>query len=372
MTDSRFRSTDSAFLLRRDLQRLLQALMDAGYQCLGPQVRDDAIVYERLTDVAQLPRGITDSQNPGEYRLHRTASPRCYAWAVGPQALKPLVFQPVETLWQVRRVDGRLTFEPHVPTPQPTAVLGVRACDLAALQLLDAHFLPSGQNTDDHYRQRRESLFLIAVDCSQPAATCFCHSTGDGPAAHRGYDIVMAELDDGYLLAPGSDRGAALMAGLPLQPLDPARIEDAEREQRRAEAAQQRRLDPEQGKALLDKLDHPRWDDVAERCLACGNCTAVCPTCFCFSEADEAALDGSSSEHYRQWDSCFSYGHSYIHGQVIHSGRRERYRQWLSHKVGNWHFQYGRSGCVGCGRCLTWCPVGIDITEEVAAICHGN
>jgi ferredoxin len=368
MSDSRFRSTDSGFLARNDFQILLQALMDAGYQCVGPQVIDDVIIYDRLTDVAQLPRGKTDSQNPGEYRLQATSSPRCFSWAVGPQALKPLIFKPTETLWQVRRNNGRLVFEPCQPAPQATAVIGVRACDLAALQLQDAHFLPA-ELADEHYRQRREALFLIAVDCARPAATCFCHSTGDGPAAHSGYDIVMAELDDGYLVAPGSERGAALMTKLPLQPLSQTRVDAAEREQQLAVKAQQRRLAPEQGLALLDKLDHPRWDDVAERCLACGNCTMVCPTCFCFSEADEPALDGSSSEHYRQWDSCFSHGHSYIHGQVIHGERRERYRQWLTHKVGNWHFQYGRSGCVGCGRCVTWCPVGIDITEEVAAIC---
>ena len=367
MSDKRFRSRDSRFLARADLPTLLQALTDTGYQCIGPQVRDDVIVYDLLTDVGQLPLGQTDIQSPGSYRLQPSSSPHHFSWAVGPQALKPYVFKPVETLWQVKRIAGRLTFESSQPQVQLTAVIGVRACDLAALQLMDTHF-QERDYPDSHYQRRRESLFLIAVDCSYPAETCFCHSTGDGPAADQLYDLVLNELDDGYLVAAGSDRGTALMNMLPLGQAEQNHVETAEKYHRHAVQVQKRRLNPEHGKGLLNRLEHPRWDDVAERCLACGNCTAVCPTCFCSSEADEPELDGQHSRHNRQWDSCFSYGHSYIHGQLIHSGIRERYRQWLTHKLGNWHFQYGRSGCVGCGRCLTWCPVGIDITEEVVAI----
>jgi len=367
MSDKRFRNRDSRFLARADLTALLQALTETGYQCIGPQVRDGVVVYDLLTDVAQLPLGQTDIQSPGSYRLQPSSSQHHFSWAVGPQALKPLVFTPVETLWQVKRVAGRLTFETCQPQVEPTAVLGARACDLAALQLLDAHF--QGQDyPDNHYQRRRDSLFLIAVDCSHPAATCFCHSTGDGPAADQLYDLVLNELDDGYLIAAGSERGTTLMNRLPLTPAKQGHVDVAEANHDHAVKAQKRRLDPDHGKGLLTRLDHPRWDAIADRCLACGNCTAVCPTCFCSSEADDPDLNGQLSRHQRQWDSCFSYGHSYTHGQLVHSGTRERYRQWLTHKLGNWHFQYGRSGCVGCGRCLTWCPVGIDITEEVAAL----
>ena len=363
-------SKGTRFLAREHLSSLLQILQDLGYHCLGPQVKDGVVVYDELHSPEQLPHGFIDHQQPGQYRLSRSDSPRCFSWATGPQALKPLLFTPRDTLWKVQRIDGRLQFTEVTVTPRPTAVIGVRACDLVALALQDAHFLKT-QNPDPYYRQRREQLLLIAVNCAFPADTCFCASTGDGPAADRGYDLVLTEMDDGYLLASGSDRGEDIMQRLPLVDADHSRLHRAETELREAAERQPRGLPSRDLRdSLFSTLEHARWDDVAGRCLSCGNCTSVCPTCFCYSEADEPTLDGHSSEHYRQWDSCFTYGHSYIHGQVIHGGIRERYRQWLTHKLGGWHDQYGRSGCVGCGRCLTWCPVGIDLTEEVEALCH--
>ncbi|HEY9228950.1 MAG TPA: 4Fe-4S dicluster domain-containing protein, partial [Gemmatimonadaceae bacterium] len=119
---------------------------------------------------------------------------------------------------------------------------------------------------------------------------------------------------------------------------------------------------------LYRNPEHPRWDDVADRCLACTNCTLVCPTCFCASVEEMSDLAGETSEQWRRWDSCFTLDHSYMHGGSVRGSIRARYRQWLTHKVASWIDQFGTSGCVGCGRCITWCPVGIDITEEVAAI----
>jgi ferredoxin len=213
-------------------------------------------------------------------------------------------------------------------------------------------------------------MFLVAVNCSHPAATCFCASTGDGPEAQYGFDLVLDELDDGYIVRSGSPAGGNILRELFLEPAADAQRTEAQR-QNAAAAAQQTRQLP--GRNLRDtlfaNLEHARWDDVAARCLSCGNCTSVCPTCFCHSERDEPALDGHSSTHYRQWDSCFTEGHSYIHGIVIRAETKFRYRQWLTHKLGSWHEQFGRSGCVGCGRCISWCPAAIDITEEAAAIC---
>ncbi|GAB4296522.1 MAG: 4Fe-4S dicluster domain-containing protein [Thiohalomonadaceae bacterium] len=351
------------FLPRQELQRLLDKLRTVGFHCIGPQVRDGAVVYESLDDIGRLPHGIRDQQAPGSYRLETSGDERSFAWATGPQALKPLTFVPRESLWQATQGAG---FAPAQRHDTPTAVIGVRACDLAALHIHDLHFL----HHDPYYAARRERLFLVAVNCSHPADTCFCASTGDGPEARAGFDLVMDELDEGYIVRSGTPAGGNILRELYLEPASDVQRALAQ-QQNAAAAAQQRRTLP--GRNLRDtlfvRLEHARWDDVAARCLSCGNCTAVCPTCFCHSERDEPALDGRSSVHYRQWDSCFTEGHSYIHGVVIRAETKFRYRQWLTHKLGSWHDQYGRSGCVGCGRCISWCPAAIDITAEATALC---
>jgi formate hydrogenlyase subunit 6/NADH:ubiquinone oxidoreductase subunit I len=123
---------------------------------------------------------------------------------------------------------------------------------------------------------------------------------------------------------------------------------------------------------LYRNYEHPRWDNVAGRCLTCANCTNVCPTCFCTTVEDVTDLTGQQAERRRRWDSCFTMDFSYIHGGSIRASTKSRYRQWMTHKLATWIDQFGTSGCVGCGRCITWCPVGIDITEEVAAIRAGE
>jgi ferredoxin len=118
---------------------------------------------------------------------------------------------------------------------------------------------------------------------------------------------------------------------------------------------------------LARNLEHPRWEEVAKRCLSCGNCTLVCPTCFCSDVSDVSDVSGTV-ERQRRWASCFDLDHSYLHGGPVRLTTASRYRQWLTHKLSTWWDQFDESGCVGCGRCLTWCPVGIDLTEEAAAI----
>ncbi|MCF7978847.1 MAG: 4Fe-4S dicluster domain-containing protein [Chromatiaceae bacterium] len=361
--------TATHFLPRQHLQTLLDQLDALGYRCIGPQVRDGTIVFDRLSDATALPVGIGAHQTPGRYRLEHQDHPRCFAWANGPQALKPLLFAPQERLWRTERDDaGRLSFTSEPQPMQRQAIIGVRACDLAALALQDAHF--AGPRADPGYSRRRRDLLLVGVECGQPADTCFCASTGDGPAISTGADLALTELDTGFLVRASSEVGSALCDALPLRAPS-----DEERAQGAAEIDQarlsQRRSLPGRNlrESLFANLDHPRWDEVATRCLACGNCVAVCPTCFCSTEREQPSIDGSSSTHLRFWDSCFSAEHSYVHGRLLRPDTRTRYRQWLTHKLGSWHDQYGRSGCVGCGRCIAWCPVGIDLTAETNAIC---
>ena len=362
----------AGFLPPEQLPELVGTLMRLGYQVLGPAEEHGAIVMRELEAADALPRGLQATQAPGRYRLTQDPQQRYFAWANGPRAIKPLAFAPEETLWRVERdAAGALRFAAVLPDAPAQALIGVRACDLAALALQDAHFLSPGRR-DAHYAKRRAQLFLVAVQCAEPAATCFCASTGDGPTPTTGYDIALAELADGFVAVAGSDKGRAVLDALSLRPASEEQVAAARAQGEAAVAAQVRGLPGKNLRdALMGRLEHPRWDEVATRCLACGNCVAVCPTCFCHAEADAPALDGASSTHARSWDSCFADGHGALHGFDVRPDIRTRYRQWLIHKLGTWHDQFGRSGCVGCGRCIAWCPVGIDLTEEVAALVGG-
>jgi ferredoxin len=358
------------YLPRAQLQALIDGLLAAGYRVLGPVLEQDVIQYRPLDSASQLPRGVHDQQAPGRYRITTSDSARQFAWANGPQALKPLLFAPTEPLWRVTRdADGALGFTAAVPDTAPTAVIGVRACDLAALKLQDRHFL-EGNHPDPYYRARRDDLLLVAVDCAHPADTCFCASTGDGPGCDEGADIVLTELDDGFVLWTGTARGRAIADPLGLAHASAQQVQTGKAGIAAAAATQLRQLPGADLPAtLFAKQADAHWDAIAERCLACGNCTLVCPSCFCHRSEETPALGGASSEHSRVWDSCFSSGHGHLHGGHLRETSRDQYRQWLTHKFAGWVEQYGRSGCTGCGRCISWCPVGIDVTVELAALC---
>jgi ferredoxin len=253
----------------------------------------------------------------------------------------------------------------------PLAFIGVRACELSAIAIQDRVFL-GGKFVDRDYAARRTGNFVVAVNCGEPAATCFCVSMDTGPRAREGYDLALTELLDGehrFLVQVGSPAGAEVLAELPSRPAEATDVTAADAVVDSTAARMGRTMESADLRDLLaGKLEHPRWDDVAERCLTCGNCTMVCPTCFCSSVEDATDLTGTEATRTRVWDSCFSLDYSYIHGGSVRTSGRSRYRQWLTHKLGTWHDQFGTSGCVGCGRCIAWCPVGIDITAEVAAL----
>lgn len=357
------------FLPRDQFDSLFRILQAAGYLCLAPRSSDGAVQFLATHSIDELTPGLRDHQAPGEYRLHTGNDQRLFAWAVGPQALKPLTFHPRETLWQASPAAEGLAFRAATAgDSQPLAVIGARACDLAALALQEQHFLKDPE-PDTAFQRRRDALFIVGVDCTHPAATCFCHATGDGPAVSQGYDLRLHELDEGFLIEAGSPAGEKILGQLDARAAEADQQRTAEAQTAQAIQTQQRAMPPGD---LTDKLrarwDSSAWSDIAERCLSCGNCTAVCPTCFCHRQEDDLTELTDTLTHRRLWDSCFSSEHSYIHGIVIRPDTRSRYRQWLTHKLGTWHQQYGRSGCVGCGRCITWCPVGIDITASVAEV----
>lgn len=360
---------NNGYLDRSSFQSLLDVLISAEFRCIGPTTRDGVIVFDEIRSVSQLPAGLVDVQLPGSYRLEDAGTGRYFHWVSSHQALKPHLFRPREVLWQVARDEqGKLHFTTECEQDDHIAFIGARSCDLTALALQDRHFL-EGEYPDASYRRRRSNLFIVAVDCARTAPTCFCHSTGDGPDVRGDHDLLLSELEHGFIVSSGSKQGDEILVRLPLQPVTEIMREQASA-QIQAASNQQRSLpSTDLRDRLMSQLDHAQWADIEKRCLSCGNCTSVCPTCFCHNEMEIPELDGSVSEHVREWDSCFTAGHSYLHGRILRNDSGKRYRQWLTHKLAGWHDQYDRSGCVGCGRCITWCPVGIDLTAEVRALC---
>ncbi|MBU2712305.1 4Fe-4S dicluster domain-containing protein [Zooshikella harenae] len=360
------------FLARQHLDQLFSVLSNAGYQVVGPTVKDNAIVFTELSHVEQLPWGRQEIAKPGHYQLTDTSTNRCFAWNTGPQGLKPWLFKPEQPLWQAEQTEQGLCFRQASIEAHPIAVIGLRGCDLAALKLQDQHFL-QGPYPDPYYQAQREQLFIIAVNCAQSAETCFCVSTGDGPEATHSFDLVLDELEEGYLMGCGSEQGQAIFQQLTLGPqVSKDQLHTAQKQL--ADASQQQRQMPDEDSLLklTENLEHPQWQDVADRCLACGNCTLVCPTCFCSKQESTSDIKLQQAEQVRLWDSCFSEQHGYIAGKLFRPEIRHRYRQWLLHKLANWQQQYGRSGCVGCGRCISWCPVGIDLVAEAQILVKGT
>ena len=384
-----------------ELPTLFEALRSRGYTIVGPTLRPgvgEAVVLEPITGPEQLPRGISDEQEPGRYRL-RLPEPRTdaaegeqdretsfedptifFGFGPGPQSWKRFLFAPRQRLLRVSRDDdGGVAWRAETPSEERFAFLGVRPCDLAAIGIQDRVFL-GGDHPDPHYRARRENVFLVVAQCTASGGTCFCASMGTGPRAESGFDLAVNELVDGegpeaghrFLVEAGSPRGEELLADVPHRDATPEEEATARELSQKAARTQDRSLPGNVREELPAHLEHPRWDEVAQRCLSCGNCTLVCPTCFCSSVEDSTDLRRRTAERRRVWDSCFTIRHSYLHGGPVRSSTRSRYRQWLTHKLATWWDQFGTSGCVGCGRCITWCPVGIDITEEARAITSGQ
>lgn len=356
------------------LQGVVEALTREGYTVLAPTLAEGAIDFRPVTSIAQLPAGCGDEQEPATYRVRRREDPALFAYACGTQSAKPVFFPADQILWRSRHGGSTPELDPGgEPAPRARyAVLGLKSCDLAAIGIHD-RILTGRVASDVHYASRRTDAFLVAVTCTDPAGTCFCVSMGTGPVPQDGFDIALTgSYADGlhrFVAVAGSERGDALLAAVGAADAAPADIAAAAAAGRAAADRMGRRLDTEGLKNILyDNADSAVWDDVAERCLACTNCTLVCPTCFCTSVEDSGDLTGASGERHRVWDSCFSQDYSYIHGGPVRATTRARYRQWMTHKLAAWKDQFGTSGCVGCGRCVTWCPAGIDITAEAAEL----
>lgn len=373
MTRASTAKSDSLHVIdRQDFQILLDVLAEKGYRLIGPTVRDGAVAYDEIATVSDLPVGLTDDQEKGRYRLVPGEPERLFGCGPGPHSWKKVLYPSELRLWQARHSNGGFEVFPEAHAPEQMALIGMRSCELHALAILDRVLL-GGLYPDTVYQAQRDHLFIVAVNCGRAGKTCFCASMSTGPRAHSGFDLALTEVLEPnahyFVVETGSSAGREVLAAIPNRPAVAAEVHKADALIEQAQAHMGRSLDTHKIKELLTaNFEHPEWDDVAARCLSCGNCTLVCPTCFCTTVEDVTDLTGDRASRIRRWDSCFTMDFSYIVGGHIRASSRSRYRQWMTHKLSSWIDQFGSSGCVGCGRCITWCPVGIDITEEAETI----
>jgi len=367
-TSSVPRIAASVVLPKSALQRIFNNLRNAGFTLIGPTIRKGATVLDEIRKVEDLPAGYCDEQKPGYYRINKSADGQWFAHNLGAHSWKNFLHPPSITLYSVSQTSGQWVLQRPEKFAPRYAFVGVRSCDLHAIAIQDRVFM-GGEYRDPHYGRRREQIFLLAVNCGTASGSCFCTSMHTGPRATEGFDLALTELPDTLLLEVGSEAGSEMLRDSGWQAataFDLGRAAQAMQNTERQIHREMRTDDLPQ--MLYRNLEHPRWSATAVRCLSCANCTMVCPTCFCTTVEDTSDLRATSAKRKRVWDSCFLLDFSHVHGGNLRPTVRSRYRQWLTHKLASWMDQFGILGCVGCGRCITWCPVGIDITEEVKAI----
>ena len=336
-------------LAKSSFQVLIDTLKKHQYKVLGPVVQEGAIKWDEIHRTADLPIGWRDHQEPGKYHLEKTDSRNIFNIVHGPESLKRQTFAPREHLLTIERKKKGFDVHPRLPQTERIALIGVRAFYLAGLKIQDRIFLQD-QFPDPYYQARRENLFLVAVNCTRAHATCFCASMETGPKAHSGYDLVLTESEKDFLVQAGTSEGLSIFQALQLSPASPARVKEDDNRIAACASSQTRKIDNSRlPQGLYEAHDHKRWDEVATRCLACTNCTMVCPTCFCHSVEETPDLTQQTTEHVRVWDSCFTPNHGSIHGKSFRPTIKDRYRMWLTHKVASWIDLFGMSGCVGYG-----------------------
>jgi formate hydrogenlyase subunit 6/NADH:ubiquinone oxidoreductase subunit I len=372
-----FSAQGDSFILDPDsgLDALVHTLAVDGYRVVGPRMRDGVIVYDDVAHGDDLPTGVTVQQSAGRWRLTTDDRPTRFAWTPGAESWKRFVFPAHQEVLRVRRVDGSFV-STRPPSPdRPLALFGARDCEVRALDVLDRVLLDPA-HPDPRYGERRADTFVVAVTCGEPSATCWCTSMGGGPQPRAGYDIRLTEVIDGghrLIADAGTDRGRELLIRINVPVATKADHTAADTVAERATSAMPARLPGADIPSLMAGMHHPHWDVVAARCLSCANCTMVCPTCFCSTLSDTAALGadhaaGADTVRVQEWASCFQLDHSNLAGRPVRATTLSRYRQWLTHKLQTWPEQFGTLGCVGCGRCTTWCPAGIDLVEEAAVL----
>ncbi len=255
-----------------------------------------------------------------------------------------------DLLFRYIQHSGRYVFESE--EPKPRLIMGIRPCDLKAIKVLDKIF--GSEPADNSYMRKRRSLILVVLNCNHPGKACFCSQLGAGPECQDGFDLLLTELDSGYLVESGSSSGMLILKDYSefFQDADLSHIN--EKNNKMDEAT--RMMEPCQNRSpdyILNAIERADWESLGRQCLNCGGCTFVCPVCHCFNIIDLGVPDG---ERLRCRDSCILSGFSRMTGNVNpRKSAGERLRNWYLDKFQHIPENTGLQGCVGCGRCIQVC-----------------
>jgi sulfhydrogenase subunit beta (sulfur reductase) len=368
----------NALKIGKEGLRFLFEGLKGSYRMIGPKLLDGVVVLDEI-DYDDIPAGCSDKQKPGFYRASAERAPEIFSFSPGPHSFKAFLNPPVQQLFAFEMSKKGMTVDRTDASARPLAFFGARACDLAAIALLDKVFL-DGPVQDGAYHLRRRDLFIVAVNCLSPGENCFCASMGTGPEVTHGFNIALTEIGDSFLVETAGDAAVKVIGGIMYERAEDPEIEEKKSRLSACKAGITKTLKTGDLPGIIYRnMEHPRWEEIARRDLACGNCTMVCPTCFCNSSFDRLSVASISGNHggysgvrVRSWDSCFSRNFARVHGGNFRPSRRARYRHWMTHKLAYWIEQFGAPGCVGCGRCITWCPAGIDLTHELEELRHAR
>jgi ferredoxin len=291
-----------------------------------------------------------------------------FAYLNSKNAPKNIFFPHTETMMKYTRTPQGMVFSSEVNEAGQSVLFGVRPCDAHSFVVLDKLF-DQEKYKDQYYIAKRQNTTVITLACVKPPyATCFCTSVDGEPVSSEGADILLTDIGDEYLVELVTEKGAKLAGYFGDTKADaPAEAKKAELAAKAKEAIKSK-VPAHEVKPILDKnFDHPFWDTIHAKCLACGTCTYLCPTCHCFDISDEVV--GSDGIRLRSWDSCmFPLFTKETSGHNPRPSQKERWRQRTMHKFKYYIDMFNTIGCVGCGRCVMYCPVNLDIRKVVEDI----
>ena len=275
-----------------------------------------------------------------------------------------------ENLITYNRTNGLEAKLPEID--RKTVVLGVHPCDARAVMVYDVVF--GGDMPDPYYWNRRKNTIIVAISCTLPDENCFCMSLDDcGPTLEdKGFDLLMTDIGDSYLIEVGSMEGSLLLQhqGIFEKATEKARA-DKNKTVEISKMKIQRKIPDVKNlpKFMEQHYDHPVWAKEAEKCVSCGSCTFVCPTCFCYHVEDITKFNLEDGNRVRMWDSCQLIDFAEVAmGENFRENREARLKWRIYHKLAYWQEQFNNLGCTGCGRCISYCIANIDMTQALAEI----